>query len=531
MHANLKRLGSVWLVSLVSVGMAAGPDLRLVAAARERNTQAVRALLTEGVDVNTARADGATALIWAAHWDEIDVVDLLLRAGADVNAAEGQGVTPLALACENASAAMVAKLLSAGANPNAAQTNGLSPLTIAARTGNLDIVKALLAHGARVNAAIPSTGQTALMWAAAEGHRDVMQELIKAGADVRAPSTIGFTPLLFATRNGDIEAAKILIAAGADVNEPGSDGTHSLPLAVVSGHDAFARFLLELGADVNSTMYGVTALHAAVSSVDQWLRDWLRERGASVNTRSTSGLAPDRRLAMMKALLAQGADPNARIATSKTQSASILAPKGAFDFNQVGTGDMKGATALWIAADVANTASRAGDPSDASGALSSQIIRLLLDAGADPSIPTADLTTPLMAASGLGHGSYFPGQKRGVRSPSAEAAVKLLIEAGADVNAVNEGSFTALHGAAFRGLNEVIQILVDHGANINAQDFQGRTAYRIAEGTQQVFREQPWPETAAFLRSLGADTALGPVAGRTQERELERRRAAETGKP
>lgn len=537
MHTNLRRLVGLWLVSMVSVGMAAEPDLRLVTAVKERNPQAVRALLTEGVDVNTARADGATALLWATHWDDLDIVDLLLRAGATVNAAEDQGVTPLALACENASAAMVAKLLAAGANPNAAQTNGLPPLTTAARTGNVSIVKTLLAHGARVDAAIPATGQTALMWATAERHLDIMRELIKAGADVRAPSKIGFTPLLFATRNGDIEAAKVLIAAGADVNERGSDGTHALPLAIVSGHDAFALFLLELGADANGTMHGVGALHAAVGSVDKWLRDWLRARQASVNARSTVGLAPDRRVAMMKALLAHGADPNARIATSTTVSASILAPKGAFDFNQVGTGNMKGATPLWIAADIANSGSRErGDAPDGPGApeggdLYSQIIRLLLEAGADPKIPTADLTTPLMAAAGLGHGTYQPGQRRGTRSPSAEAAVKLLIEAGADVNAVNEGSFTALHGAAFRGLNEVIQLLVDHGANINAQDFQGRTAYRIAEGTQQVFREQPWPETAEYIKNLGADTALGAPAGRTQERELERRRAGETGKP
>lgn len=538
MHTNLRRLCGLWLVwllvSMLSVAMAAEPDLRLVTAVTERNTRAVRALLTEGVDVNTARADGATALLWAAHWDDLDTVDLLLRAGANVNAAEDQGVTPLVLACENGSAAMVAKLLAAGANPNAAQASGVSPLMTAARTGNVSIVKTLLAHGADVNPAIPATGQTALMWATAERHLDVMRELIKAGADVRVPSKIGFTPLLFATRNGDIEAAKILIAAGADVNERGSDGTHALPLAIVSGHDAFALFLLERGADANGTMHGVSALHAAVGSVDKWLRDWLRARRASVNTRSTVGLAPDRRVAIMKALLAHGADPNARIAISTTASASILAPKGAFDFNQVGTGDMKGATPLWIAADVANGASRgrddAGDSSGAAGGggLSSEIIRVLLEAGADSKIPTADLTTPLMAAAGLGHATYQPGQRRGTRSPSAEAAVKLLIEAGADVNAVNEGRFTALHGAAFRGLNEVIQLLVDHGANINAQDFQGRTAYRIAEGTQQAFREQPWPETADFIKNLGADTTLGPPAGRMREREL--REAGDTKK-
>jgi len=91
------------------------------------------------------------------------------------------------------------------------------------------------------------------------------------------------------------------------------------------------------------------------------------------------------------------------------------------------------------------------------------------------------------------------------------------INAGADVNAVNEADFTALHGAAFRGLNEVIQILVDHGAHINARDFRGRTAYRLAEGAKQSFQFQAYPETAEFIAKLGADVKLG-VPGTVQER-------------
>ena len=87
----------------------------------------------------------------------------------------------------------------------------------------------------------------------------------------------------------------------------------------------------------------------------------------------------------------------------------------------------------------------------------------------------------------------------------------------ADVDAVNEGDFTALHGAAFRGLNEVIQILVDRGADINARDYRGRTPFRIAEGSKQSFQFQAYADTAAFIKSLGANTRLG-VAGTVQER-------------
>ena len=145
------------------------------------------------------------------------------------------------------------------------------------------------------------------------------------------------------------------------------------------------------------------------------------------------------------------------------------------------------------------------------------MIEALLAAGADLKLTSDDGTTPLMVAAGLGRCTFNPNINRGGRSPSAEAAVTVLLDAGADINAVNEADFTALHGAAFRGLNEVIKILVDRGANINARDYRGRTAFRIAEGSKQSFQFQAYSETAAFIKSLGADTTLG-VPGTVQER-------------
>ena len=492
MPTNVRRWGRAALVAWVLLGAgvwAAQPDLRLVAAAKAQDTAGVRALLDEGVDVTAARADGVTALLWAAHWDDVETAELLLRAGAEVDAAEDQGLTPLLGACENGSTAMVATLLAAGANAATPQANGVTPLMMAARTGSLDIVRTLVAHGADTTAAIPSTGQTALMWATAEGHVDVMRALIAAGADVDVPSTIGFTPLLFAASNGDVEAARALIAAGADVNAPGSDGTHALPLAIVAGHNELARFLLERGADPGGAMAGVGALHAAVSSVDKWLRDWLRARRVSVFARGTAGLAPDRRLALVETLLEHGADPNARITASTTLVPYASAKYGAFGSFAVGTGNLRGATPLWVAAYSAN-------------ATTLEIMGVLLDAGADLHLTTDDRTTPLMAAAGLG--SSLSG-----RNPSATQAVELLVEAGADVRAVNEADFTALHGAAFRGSKEIIQYLLDHGADIDAQDFRGRTPYRIAEGAQRPLQFHEWPEAAALLETLGADTTLG----------------------
>jgi uncharacterized protein len=504
------------------------PDTRIVEAAAQQDMANVRALVKRGVNVNGARPDSSTALLWASHWDDLAIADLLLHAGAKVNAANDLGVTPLDLAAENASIGMVQKLLSAGADPNIAQTGGLTALMIAAHTGNVEVVKALVEHKANVQAATKETKNTALMWAVSDQFPDIVKVLIEARADVHASAANGMTALLYAAQNGDMETAKTLIAAGVKVNETGSDGTHPLPFAIVRGQGAFALFLLDQGADPNGGLGGIRALHAAAASANSWLTAWnaahpaggaggARGRGMQVGGR---GLNPAMRLRLVKALLAHGADPNARATTSGLMMTYIGYPrKGAFDPFECGTGDMRGATPLWAAANAA--AGNQGQIMENTGMLPTDgyadIIRVLLEAGADQRLTTDDGTTPLMAAAGLGGGTFAPGLQRGYRTLGAEEAVKLLVEAGGDVNAVNEADFTALHGATMRGLDEVIQYLVDHGANINARDFRGRTPYRIAEGAKQSFQFQAYPETAEFLKKLGANTKLG-IPGTVQER-------------
>ena len=502
---------------------AAEPDLRLVGAAAGQDREAVRTLIQAGVDVDESRADGATALLWAAHWDDREMVDLLLDAGADVNAAEDHGVTPLARACENASAGIVERLLNAGADPNAAQTSGLTPLMIAAQTGSVDVVRALLARGADPNAAAVETGATALMWAMEEAHADVVRVLVEQGATVSASTTKGFTPLMTAARQGNIELAALLIEAGADVNETGSDGTHALPLSILHGQYEFALYLLEQGADANASMAGVNALHAAAGSVGAWMANWERTHGGFGLSAvwDMTGRGANGRLELVQALLARGADPNVRIETSAMIMNYIGHPtKGAFESYACGTGDLRGATPLWVAAFGANgnigqifTEYAHINHSNSSA----EIITALLDAGADMSLTTVDGTTPLMAAAGLGPSTYTPTEPRGLRSPGGEEAVRVLLDAGADINQVNEADFTALHGAAFRGLNEIVELLVENGADIDARDFRGRTPFRLAEGAKQSFQFQTWPETAELLASLGADTRLG-VPGTVQER-------------
>lgn len=525
MSATIRRgcgLG-VWLLVLAAVSHAApGPDLRLVNAAAEQDKAAVRALLKERVNVNTPRADNSTALLWAAHWNDLEMVDLLLRAGANVNAADDHGVTPLARAAENADAAMTERLLAARANPNATETSGRTPLMIASKTGNVEVVKLLLARGANVNAATATDGNTALMWAIAERHDDIAGVLVEGQADVRATTMRGFTPLMFAVRAGNMAMVKTLLAAGVKVNDVTPDGTHILPFAIVSGQVDLALFFLEQGADANGGMGGVRALHTAAGNSDLWLADWYRRHGIGGGYVAIGGapIAPARRALLVKALLAKGADPNSRTATSAMQMTYIGYPKkGAFESFACGTGDLLGATPLWVAANAASgnqlqLMEVMGAPrTEGYGA----VIRALLEGGASPHQATTDGTTPLMTAAGLGGATFTPGKTRGFRSVGAEEAVQALLDAGADVNAVNEADFTALHGAAMRGLNEVVDILVKHGAAINARDFRGRTPFRLAEGSKQSFQFQSFAETAALLKQLGADVALG-VPGTVQER-------------
>ena len=478
MNVTVKGLSAWWMVCLLSASClaAASPDLRIVNAAKSRDRETLRSLLKQHVDVNVQQADGATALAWSAHWDDLGTADLLIGAGANVNAANDYEVTPLSLACTNGSAAMVEKLLKAGANPNAKLLRtGETVLMTCARTGNAGAVKSLLTYRADVNAKETWRGQTALMWAAEEDHLEVARALIEHGAGVHARSKSGFTPLMFAARSGDVELARALLAAGADVSESTPEDGSVLVVASASGHEALSMFLLENGAMPNvADAYGFTPLHYAVQ---KGLSD------ISAVEYRPSLLPPPDLPELVTALLAHGANRNARIV--KDYPVHTRAP-----FRQTGPMSIAGATPFFLAA-------AAGDVA---------VMRTLLAAGADPLLATQNQTTPLMAAAGMGRvQDFLEGEEN-----NALEAVKLAMEVGADVNAANAAGQTALQAAAFTGLNAAVQLLVDKGANVNAKDNVGQTPWSIAEAISPVVNNQGslrlHKSTADLLFKLGATT-------------------------
>jgi len=489
-----------WLVvSLLSTAcFAAAPDSRVAEAARHQNKAAVRTLVAEHADVNGLEADGATAIQWAAHWDDPEMADLLIHAGANVNAANELGVTPLALACENGSAPMVGKLLQAGANANLAPPNGETPLMTCARAGGVDAIKALLARGANVNAKENVEGQSALMWAVAEGHSDVVRVLIEHGADVRARSRTfgqlivrdengarlvcppppgvnapcvnaetvekgGSTALLFAARSGDIESAKLLVAAGANVNDEAPDGNSALVVAAYSGNGKLAEFFLDKDANPSADKGGYSALHAALLRGDNDLVKSLLAHGANPNTRMTKGT------------------PHMRSSQQFALPESLV-----------------GATPFFLAAKYAEP----------------EMMRALAAAGADPLVPAQDGTTPLMAAAGVG---YRGGETRRNREyhrvplPDDDRtleAVKVALSLGVDVNAANQAGNTALHGAASKAYTDVIKLLVEKGAKLDVRNKRGETPLTLASAEpNKVYAERDRRGTKAVLLQLGAKDA------------------------
>jgi uncharacterized protein len=457
-------------ILLITIVLAAGalaapePDQRLVDAAKNRDAAGLRSLLKQKVDVNTPDVTGMTPLLWAAHNDDLDALKLLLAAGANPKAANRYEITALSEAAQCGDGAMIEALVKAGADPNAAFGEGETPLMTASRTGSVAGVRALLPAGANVNATDKYRGENALMWAVSENHAEVAKLLVAAGADVNARSTLfdfnfrkvaaggtqavysrgGLTPLLFAARQGATESARVLLDAGADINAPEKDyGFTPLLEAIFNDHYDFAAFLVDRKASLKEG-----ALYLAVEMRNL---DYQGNRPRKAVTDKLDELA------FINYLLSHGADPNGpmtvKIPPRAAQNAAVI-PHGYTPFMR---------------------AARSADV---------ETMKLLIAHGADPNKAADDRNTPLIVA-GAGMGARFQG---GEDKPEAEfvECMKLLVASGADVNAVNDRGDTALHGAAARGADLIIQFLADHGAKFDIRNKQERTPLDVAMGVGGV---------------------------------------------
>jgi len=555
--------GALLLGTLLSAsGMQAGKGA-IADAAQRGDREAVKALLKDAADVNGAQGDGMTGLHWAAMKGDAELTQMLVYAGANVNATTRLGsYTPLFLAARQGQASVIPVLVKAGAKATQATSTGTTPLMVAAASGSVDTVKALVTAGADVNAVESVRGLNALMFAASANRAEVIKALVAAGADVKAATKVidlnamtrggtgfnggnppvpgqppregqqaarpaaggrppqvpgldrqfqlnelvagqgGFTPLLFAVRDGHADAAFALLDAGADVNQvAASDKNSPLLTALINGHFDLAKQLIERGADVNwMADNGVAPLYAVLNV--QWAPKALYPQPQAYRQQKLSYLD------MMQVLLDKGADVNARLRKKVWYSGY------SFDLSGV---DEIGATPFWRAAYAADV----------------DAMKLLARHGADPHIPsmkpagrprlgdggeqrdTRDVSkappvpvggpsvTPLMAAAGVGYGEGFAANAHRFAPGGMLAAVKYLVEVhGADVNAVDHDGQAALHHAAARGDNEMIEYLVSKGADVKVVDREGRTTVDMANGPVQ--RIQPFPETIKLLESLGA---------------------------
>ena len=528
------RLAAVVAV-LCAAPAAAADDTRLIEAVKARNGAAAAALIAGGVDVNAQQPDGATALHWAAHRDDLQAVERLLAAGADPQAANGYGVTPIWLAATNGSAPVVAALLRAGAAANAALPSGETVLMAAARTGDPAVLDALIGAGADVNAAQTSKAQTALMWAVAENRLEAARLLLEHGADVHARTAGdslgsdapasgrgrmmrsprgGFTPLMFAARQGDVAMVRLLLDHDANINEAAADGSTPLLVATVRGHVPLALFLLEQGAEPDGELAqaGYTPLHWAVNRSEAVTSHDYPE--APGEWAALAGI-PDRdgKLALIEALLDHGADVNARLVK--------VMPRYGFSlyFLILPPNFMADSTPFLLAA-------AAGD---------TEVMQLLVARGADPLHKAAGGMTPLLMAAGAGwviSESLIPEADR-------LAAVKLARALGNDLHATDRRGFNAVHCAAYAGLTSVIEHLAAEGADLNLVAENGQSPLGIAEGQHlaQFFGSQP--AAVAVLRDLGAvsvgaitlDSAVDEQARRRERQQSGRAERAGAARP
>ena len=588
-------------------------------AARTGSPAVVRALLAAGSDVKATTTSGATALHFAAAAGNPDVVTALLSKGADPNARESSwGQTPLVFAAEYGRAAAVEALMKHAADPSI-RTRVMNLSDDAARdqaaekkrnavlisfepparhdSAEADFKKSLEAAKAAARATAPRTAADSANAGRQGGGRgnqlpvreprgpftpEQIQTAIDSGRAVlmadklptdsvkeqvdtlnggvegyikQVGSVGGLTALHHAVRQGNLDAAMALLDGGANINDTSLvDGTTPLLMAIINGQFDVAIRLVERGANPNLvSASGMAPLYATINS--QWaprsrypqpqaiqtqktthldLLEALLAKGADVNARikkqpwyfaynncgnpncgleTIDGTTPFWRatyaldLDAMKLLIKHGADPKlASVPPAAASRARPARPAASADSGRALAAKADTAKAVTAAKpDSAKAVAASPTPNAAQPGLGAGTQFKL-----DPDIevlakaaPVGPGVLPIHAAAGVGYGNGFAGNSHRHAPDAWMSVMKYLVEdLHTDVSARDNNGYTALHGAAARGDNEMILYLVAHGADVKAVARNGRTVVDMANGPVQRLR--PFPETIALLEKLGA---------------------------
>jgi len=513
---------------------------------------AVRLVGSKGANVNATAADGSTAIMYAAANDDLELVRALIKAGANVKLKNQFGTSALTEAAIIGSAPIIDALLKAGADPNFKTPDGETPLMAAARSGKVDAAKTLLAAGADINAKETWGGQSAIMWAAAQGQADMVKFLASKDANLNDHGKInqwerkviqeprpkdmnkgGFTPLHYAAREGCVACVQNLLDAHADPDSEDPDRETPLLLALENMHfdtaavlvkggddldkwDLFGRSPVYMAADVSTLPMKGNGAVAVLPSPDKLtavdVGRMMLERGANPNIQ-LKRRPPYRDVPQDRGgdgMLAQGATPLLRAARGGDDKfiALLLEYKALVDLPS-----KEGITPLMAAAgvDFGTRATRGRNRTD-EGVLAS--MDLLITAGAD--VNARSLVD--RAAGGRGGRGGAPPAAAAPAAPgtagySASATIAQAFRRGSQMPSANAvPNQTALHGAAEHGFDKYIEFLVAHGADLTAKDANGRTPLDVARGAGGVRGgADAFPKTVALLESLMKAKGL-PVA-------------------
>lgn len=463
-------------------------------AASKGNLASVRALLKEGVDVNVRSKAGDTPLELALSQNRKDIVELLIENGADVS---------LHTAARLGLLEKLKELIQEGTDINMVDPSGLTALHYAARQGHTEIVEFLLENNANVDAK-NKAGQTPIDIVEARNRKEIVELLIKNGAtvssihivagvgnlarlraflengvDINAADNMDRTPLHYAAQSGQRDMAEFLITHGADMNAKDAWGRTPLHWAVVSGYEDLVELLVAKGADLNAkNNAGQTPLNMALSRDLKDIVGLLVERGADVSSINMAARIGD--LAKVKAFLEQGTDVDMKDTRNQTalhyaaregykEIVELLLEHGA----DVNSGARYNRTAAEFAMNRGHT----------------EIVELLISKGADisPLHLAIYLKDEAKAKSLIERGADV-NKRTPYGTTSLDRAVnaglrdivRLLVDKGADINAKDNWYWTPLHSAIYSSKG-IVELLIAQGANLNAKDGDGRTPLWYAE--------------------------------------------------